>query len=250
MRGTLKREGVLSKVNPYDLFALEEALRIKEKVGGKVTVLSMGPPQAETVIREGLWMGADDGYLLSDRAFAGADTLATSFTLSQALKKIGFDLIIAGMQSTDGDTAQVGPGVAEFLDIPHVSYVREIKEINLDPAGDPRVSGTLTVVSDLGDYLSTCIVKLPCLITVFKEINQPRLPSFKRRKETRDVKVKVLGVDALPRTGPVFYGLDGSPTRVEKIFSPTRQRIQEVWQGDPQSMAAKLYSKLKEMRRL
>jgi len=241
VRGTLRREGVLSKTNPYDLYALEEALRIREKVGGRVTVLSMGPPQAEAVIREAYWMGADEGYLLSDRAFAGADTLATSFTLSRALERLGFDLIVAGMQSTDGDTAQVGPEVSEFLGIPHVSYVREIRDIG---------RGSFTVVSDLGEYLSTVTVELPCLITVCKDLNQPRLPSFRKREETKERKVTVWGARDLPSSGSRYYGLEGSPTRVERVFPPKRERVQEIWEGAPASLAERLYSRLKEMGRL
>ena len=123
---TLIREGVESIINPYDLYALEAALRLKDSVGGKVTLLSMGPPQAETALREALSLGADEAVLLCDRAFAGADTWATSYTLSQAVRKIGqFDLVVCGKQAIDGDTAQVGPGLAERLDIPHVAFVRK-----------------------------------------------------------------------------------------------------------------------------
>lgn len=241
VKGTLKREGVLSKTNPYDLHALEAALKLKEKAGGKVTVISMGPPQAQDVIREAYSMGADDGILLSDRRFAGADTLATSFTLSQAIRKIGFDLVIAGTQSTDGDTAQVGPEVAEFLDIPHVSYVREINRVSNDG---------LLVTSDLGEFFLTVHVKLPCLITVSRELNQPRLPSYRKRKETREKPVTVWGVKDLPATGEVYYGLEGSPTRVEKIFLPERKRVRKIWEGPSQELSEKFYSVLKEMRRL
>ena len=124
-KGVLRREGVDSRMNPYDLYALETALRIKEQIGAEVIVLSMGPKQAEDVIKQAYYMGADSGYLLSDRKFAGADTLATAYTLALGVKKIGdFDLIITGMQTTDGDTAQVGPAVAEFLNLPHISYVK------------------------------------------------------------------------------------------------------------------------------
>ncbi|HHW19232.1 MAG TPA: electron transfer flavoprotein subunit beta/FixA family protein [Firmicutes bacterium] len=243
VKGTLKREGVLSKTNPYDLHALEAALRLKDEVGGEVTVLSMGPPQAEAVIREAYSMGADSGVLLSDRAFAGADTLATSFTLSRAIQKIGFDLVIAGMQSTDGDTAQVGPGVAEILDIPHVSYVREIQKATPE---------ALTVTCDHGDYFLTVEVRLPCLLTVSRDINQPRLPSYRKKKLTKDKPVQVWGRKDLTSydSAEEYFGLDGSPTRVERIFAPERKRVREIWEGTPGDLAGRLYHFLKEAREI
>src|SRR5512139_3353553 len=126
---TLIRDGVPTIINPYDLHALEEGLQIREKSGGKVTVLTMGPPQAENALREAISMGADEAVLLSDRAFAGSDTWSTSYTLAQALKKLGADIIFCGKQAIDGDTAQVGPETAEFLGIPHISYIRKIEEV-------------------------------------------------------------------------------------------------------------------------
>lgn len=309
-RGTLRREGVPAKTNPYDLHALEVAFQIREelekRIGmagssatsgaagrssdadgpsdgdgrrgtrgaegaqAKVTVaaLSMGPPQAEAALRECYWMGADEGFLLTDRAFAGADTLATAFTLSQAAKKIGFDLIIAGMQSTDGDTAQVGPGVAEFLDIPHVSCVRAIGRV------DAR---SIEVTADLGDRYLTQELSLPCLITVTRDLNQPRLPSFRARKETAGRPVVILKPDDLPPLGgpdgsegsdrldgPTgserpemtgqsrgsserYHGLAGSPTRVEKIFPPKVDRVKEKWQGASSELASRLAALLKEV---
>jgi len=239
-RGTLKREGVPAKTNPYDLHALEAALEIRDRLRSfaTVTVVSMGPAQAEAVIRESYWMGADDGVLMTDRAFAGADTLATAFTLSQVVKQIGFDLIIAGMQSTDGDTAQVGPGVAEFLGIPHVSYVRSVSDIG---------AGSLTVVADLGERLLTQEVALPCLITVTRDLNQPRLPSFRKRKETASRAVALVDAGSLPAEGERHYGLAGSPTRVEKVFPPKSERVQETWEGPPAELAARLGALLKRV---
>lgn len=235
-RGTLRREGVAAKTNPYDLHALEAALDLRDRMNASgspsaVTVVSMGPPQAEAVVRESYWMGADDGVLLTDRAFAGADTLATAFTLSQAIRKIGFDLIIAGMQSTDGDTAQVGPGVAEFLGIPHVSYVRAVDGVSPDG---------LTVTADLGERWLTQEVAFPCLVTVTRDLNQPRLPSFRRRKDTAGKPVSLVKADDLPPSGERHLGLAGSPTRVERIFPPKRERVQEMWEGDPKEIAARL----------
>jgi electron transfer flavoprotein beta subunit len=168
--GTLIREGVPSIVNPLDMHAIEAGLRIKEKVGGKLTVITMGPPQAETALREAISMGADDALLLSDRAFAGSDTWATSYTLSRAIEKLGADIIICGKQAIDGDTAQVGPEVAEFLNIPHISYVRKIEDVTKDSI---RVQRLMDEGYDIVE--ST----LPVLLTVVKELNEPRLPSLK-----------------------------------------------------------------------
>ncbi len=239
-RGTLRREGVAAKTNPYDLHALEAALDIRDKLsdGSTVSVISMGPPQAEAVIRESYWMGADGGALMTDRAFAGADTLATAFALSQAVKKQGFDLIVAGMQSTDGDTAQVGPGVAEFLGIPHVSYVRSVESCS---------PGSIEVTADLGDRYLTQQVKLPCLITVTRDVNQPRLPSFRRRKETAGKTVEIVKAVDLPPSEEQHLGLAGSPTRVEKIFPPTRERVREMWEGTSGELAGRLAAFLKEV---
>ena len=164
-KGVLKREGVESKLNIYDTHALEAAVELKERYGGTVTVLSMGPPQAESIIREAYALGADQGYLLSDRAFAGADTLATSYTLSEAIRRLPqADLILCGMQTTDGDTAQVGPGIAELLELPHVSYVSRINRIS---------NGAVEVEADMGDGIELLKVGLPCLLTVTKAVNQP-----------------------------------------------------------------------------
>ena len=266
-RGTLRREGVAAKTNPFDLHALEAALDIKERLlnsgaggvrssaehkagekeaanesqGVTVSVVSMGPPQAEAVIRESYWMGSDGGALMTDRAFAGADTLATAFALSQELKKQGFDLIIAGMQSTDGDTAQVGPGVAEFLGLPHVSYVRSIDAVS---------ENSISVTADLGDRYLSQEVTLPCLITVTRDLNQPRLPSFRKRRETKDRTVdlvKAVDLPELPSTEQPYLGLSGSPTRVEKIFPPKRERVREMWEGPPAELADRLAALLKEV---
>jgi electron transfer flavoprotein beta subunit len=236
-RGTLKREGVPAKTNPYDLHALEAALTLKEHLGGRVTVVSMGPPQAESVIQEAYWMGADAGFLLTDRAFAGADTLATAFALSQVLRTLEYDLIIAGMQSTDGDTAQVGPGVAEFLGIPHVSYVSAFEEAS---------DRSITVTADLGDRLLTQSVSLPCLVTVTQAVNQPRLPSLRKKKEVGGRPVLLKKAIDLPPAERTYYGLAGSATRVEKIFPPKREETREVWDGEPRELALRLARLLEE----
>ena len=168
--GTLIREGVPSIINPDDKHAIEEALQLKEKFGGKVTVISMGPPQAVDALRESKAMGVDDNILLSDRAFAGADTWATSYTLAAAIKKVGeYDIIICGRQAIDGDTAQVGPQVAECLDLPQITYVRKI-----DIEGKK-----LTAERALEDGFERIETQLPALITVIKDLNKPRYPSVR-----------------------------------------------------------------------
>ena len=174
--GVLKRDGIDTKMNPYDLYALETAFNIKEKKGGSISVISMGPPQAMEVIREAFSMGADNGVLISDRKFAGADVLATSYTISQGIRKTGdFDLIICGKQTTDGDTAQVGPEIAEYLGIPHVANVRKILEIEND---------YITVEMDMPNTVEIVEVKYPCLLTVEKDIFEPRLPSYRKKIES------------------------------------------------------------------
>ena len=237
--GTLKRQGVESKMNPYDLYALETALRIKAAHGGRVTALSMGPGQAEAILREAFAMGADSAVLLSDPAFAGSDVLATSRALSQAVMKLGgYDLIICGKQTTDGDTAQVGPETAEFLNIPHASNVTEI--IN--------VSDAIILKTDMGDSVQTIEMPFPCLIAVEKGVYTPRLPSYKLKLEAADRKITVLKLADLFDNDPGNYGLDGSPTRVERIFppEPSTEKIRISGSGD--EVAGLLYAKLKELK--
>jgi len=241
-KGILKREGVDSRINPYDLYALETALRLKEELGGEVIVISMGPPQAQAIIKEAYAMGADIGLLLSDRKFAGADTLATAYTLAQGLKTLGpIDLIITGMQTTDGDTAQVGPGIAEYLNWPHISYVTGI--IKAD-------TKTLTVTTDMFDTVETQLLKLPALITVAKDINQPRLFSYKLKLKTENRAIKILTYKDLAGGEEEFFGLDGSPTQVERIFPPQHDIKQEIWQGSATKLAQCTIAKLKELRYL
>ncbi|WP_143316116.1 electron transfer flavoprotein subunit beta/FixA family protein [Clostridium sp. HBUAS56017] len=238
--GVLKRDGVDSKMNPYDLYALETALRIKEEKGGKVTVISMGPPQAEAVIKEAYMMGADEGVLLSDRKFAGADVLATSYTISQGIKKAGvFDLILCGKQTTDGDTAQVGPEMAEYLKIPHIANVRKIVEVK---------EKSLVVEMDMPNTLEVADVKYPCLLTVEKDIFEPRLPSYKKKIETKDREIKVYGLIDFEDKNENMYGLNGSPTQVERIFPPSINSDKEIWNGSGNELSVKLFNKLKEMK--
>lgn len=238
--GVLKRDGVDSKMNPYDLFALETALRIREKKGGKVLVISMGPPQAAAIIKEAYAMGADEGVLLSDRKFAGADVLATSYTISQGVRKMGdFDLIICGKQTTDGDTAQVGPEMAESLNIPHVANVRKIIEINDD---------SLMVEMDMGETVEISKIKFPCLITVEKDIFQPRLPSYRRKMATESREIKIYSLNDFEDRDEKKYGLSGSPTQVERIFPPPVNTNKEIWKAGDDELTDRLYKKLMELK--
>ncbi|WP_270647090.1 electron transfer flavoprotein subunit beta/FixA family protein [Paeniclostridium hominis] len=240
--GVLKRDGVDSKMNPYDLYALETALRIKKENDAKVKVLSMGPPQAKQVIHEAFMMGADEGALVSDRKFAGADVLATSYTISQGIKKFGdTDLIICGKQTTDGDTAQVGPEIAEFLNIPHVTNVTKLIETK---------ENSIVVEVDMPNTSEICEVKFPCLITVEKEIFQPRLPSFKLKMKTKDKEIPMISLKDFDDKDEKHYGLNGSPTQVLKIFPPTSDIEKEVWTGDGDEIASKLLNKIKELKLL
>ena len=182
--GAMKRLSGETRTNPYDLFALEAALQLREKVGGSVTVLTMGPPQAEEMMRDAYTMGADDAVILSDRKFAGADVLATSYALSQGITAIGdIDLIICGKQTTDGDTAQVGPAIAEHLGIPHAAWVSEIVDAD---------SESIQVKQDLVSVSQTSKIPYPCLITVDKDMCVPRLPSYLLQKQSKDRPVKIM----------------------------------------------------------
>ncbi len=238
--GVLKRDGVDSKLNPYDLYAIETALKMKEQKGAKVNVISMGPPQAAEIIQEAYMMGADNGALLTDRKFAGADVLATAYTLSQGVKKMGnIDLIICGKQTTDGDTAQVGPEMAEFLGIPHVANVRKIVELKDD---------SIVVEMDMPTTIEIADVKFPCLITVEKGIFQPRLPSFKLKMATKDKEIPFYTIEDFDDQNEMNYGLNGSPTQVLKIFPPESNTDHEMWEGTGGDLADRLLSKLKELK--
>lgn len=209
--GTVIRAGVETVVNPLDLYALETALVLKEKFGGTVTVVSMGPPQATKALKEAVAMGCDEAVLVSDRKFGGSDTWATSYTLAQAIKKIGgYDLIIAGERATDGDTAQVGPGIASWLDIPVATYVARIEGM-----ADNRLA-LERLVEDGYQILS---VPLPCLLTVVKEIASPRLPTLGGKIRARQMVIPVYSTENM-ELEPTALGLKGSPTKVVKIDTP------------------------------
>lgn len=238
--GVLKRDGVDSKMNPYDLYALETALRIKKEKGATLKVITMGPPQAKQIIEESFMMGVDEGAIVSDRKFAGADVLATSYTLSQGIKKIGNpDLIICGKQTTDGDTAQVGPEIAEFLNIPHVTNVTKIIEVK---------DKSIVVEVDMPNTLEVCEVEYPCLITVEKDIFQPRLPSFKLRLKTKDREIPMYSLADFEDKNENNYGLNGSPTQVLRIFPPTSNNEKEVLRGSTEEVTDILVGKLKELK--
>lgn len=236
--GVLKRSGVESKMNPYDLFALETAFRIREKTGGEVFCLTMGPPQAESVLREAYMMGADGAILLSDRRFSGSDVLATSHALSQAILKTGpYDLILCGKQTTDGDTAQVGPAIAERLSLPHAAWVNRILDVT---------KTDITLQQDLSESVETAFLPFPCLITVEKDIFSPRLPSYKRKVATRDREINRLSFSDLPDGDEKNYGLSGSPTKVEKIFPPSANEDRILYEGGKEELCDKIYSLLSQ----
>ena len=233
---TLIRQGVECIVNPFDTYALEEAIRLKERVGGKVIVLTMGPPQAESALREAVSVGADEVILVSDRAFAGSDTWATSYTLSQAIRKIGqFHLIICGKQASDGDTAQVGPGISCHLDIPQVTYVKKIEQIDESSAKVERMT------EERYEVIET---PLPCLFTVVKEINEPRLPSLKGKMRAKSASITTWNAADL-KCEPGNIGLEGSPTKVVKIFSPPSREKGQILKGETHEVAGKLVEQLK-----
>ncbi len=242
---TLVREGVASIINPFDVYALEEGIRIKERHGGTVTVLTMGPPQAAEALREAISLGADEAVLVSDRAFAGADTLATAYTLAVAIRKLGeiavgavaagpVDIILMGRQAIDGDTGQVGPGVAENLGIPHITDIRKIEQI---------ADGRIVVERLLEEGYARLATSLPVVLTVVKEINEPRLPSLKgklaaRKKEIPVLKAAELGADA------ERFGLVGSPTQVMKIFTPPKPSGGKKFTGEPAETVGALLAEL------
>ena len=238
--GVLKRNGAASKMNPYDLYALETAMRLKEELGGEVSVITMGPPQAAQVIREAYAMGADHGTLISDRRFGGAGVLATSYTLAQGIKKMGdFDLILCGKQTTDGDTAQVGPEISEWLGIPSVSNVRKITEAD---------GQNITVEMDMPDDIEITRIAYPCLLAVDKDIFQPRLPSYVRKTEKADTEITMLSLDDMDDRDETHYGLNGSPTQVQKIFPPETNHHRELWNEESSILSEKLFQKVKELK--
>jgi len=234
----LIRDGVESITNPFDENAIEAALQLREQHGGKVTVITMGPEQAESSLRDAVAMGADEAVLVCDAAFRGSDTLATSYVLAQAVRKVGaFDLILCGKQAIDGDTAQVGPGLAERLGIPQVTYAIELGV----------EEGRLKARRVLESGFETVEVKLPALVTVVKQINEPRYPGMKgvlraRKAEIGRWDAAAIGADAR------FAGFDGSPTWVVEVFPPQRKAKGERIEGDADAVAARLAEVIEGMQ--
>jgi len=220
---TVIRQGVQAIINPLDLYAIEAALVLKERYDAKVTAISMGPPQAVTALREAVAMGVDEAVLVSDRAFAGSDTWATSYILAGAIKQLGeFDLILCGERATDGDTGQVGPEMAAALDLPVVSYVNHINQLE---------EGSLKVSRLVEDGTEKLSMQLPGVLTVVKEIGEPRLPTFRGKLKAKALELPMLDLEAL-KLDISLIGLKGSPTRVVKIFRPEVVRNCEMFRAE------------------
>ena len=233
---TMSREGVESIMNPFDRHALEEAVRLKEKHGGSVRALSMGPPQAAEVLREAIACGADEGVLVSDRAFAGADTWATSYTLVKAIETIGdADLILCGKQAIDGDTAQVGPGMASRMGRPYVTCVQKTREVG---------QNHIVVERMMDDGYDVVRLPLPALLTVVKDINEPRIPSLKGKMRAKKAEIKTLCAADIGAEEQ-YIGLAGSPTQVVKVFSPEPRGDREIFSGSVDEQVEQLVACLK-----
>ena len=233
----IKRDSVKGIINPYDMYAIEEGLRLKERFGGETIAISMGPPQAESALREAIAMGVDDAILLTDMKFAGSDTLATSYTLSCAIKKIGnFDIIICGKEAMDGSTGQVGPEIAENLKIPFITYVSQIINIENNQIECKRL---------LEDHYEILKSPLPVLITVVKEINEPRIPSLKGLLKSKKAEIKKWGAKDIGGDEERF-GQDGSPTRVIDIWKHTVKKEGRKLSGSAEEMADEILKELKK----
>jgi len=236
---TLVRQGVESIINPFDLFAVEAALRIKDENKARITVITMGPPQAEEALRETLSRGVDDAVLLSDRAFAGSDTWATSTTLAAAVKKLGdIDLICCGKQAVDGDTAQVGPEMATLLDIPYATFVKKIEMMD---------GKNLKVARQTDDGMEVWKLPMPALITVIKEAGEPRLPSLRHKMRAQKAQIPVWGIGDLGLQVE-HVGLTGSYTQVVRVFSPPRRSDRVMIEGTIEEQVEQLFRHLKEAK--
>jgi electron transfer flavoprotein beta subunit len=239
--GVLIRDGNNVKMNPFDLFGLEASFMLKGyDTESKVHAITMGPPSATAVLNEALYMGADEATLISDRRFAGADVLATSYTLSQLIRHIDdYDVIVCGKQTTDGDTAQVGPEIAEFLGIPHIPYVKEIVEVK---------ANSLVLRSAYDDHEEIVEIEMPCLITIEKDMNTPRLPSYRRKQLKKGYQINMVSLKHLEDQNPDHYGLSGSPTQVDEIFPPQKRMETEKVVGSVKEVSKKMFEILKESR--
>lgn len=236
---TLLKTGSDPIMNPLDMYALEEAIRLKEKHQGKVTAIGMGPPEAQDVLKEAIAVGADEGILASDPAFENSDTWATSLILSKVIMKTGqFDLVICGRQSIDGETGQVGPQLAEFLGLPFVGCVSKIEDIS---------AGQMKVVQMVDDGHQIVEMALPAVISVIKEINVPRLPSLRGTMASKKATIPVMNSQSLD-LDPKEVGLSGSPTRIIKAFVPQREAQSELLQGSVEAQVDQLLFKLKEVK--
>lgn len=232
---TLAREGVQSIMNPYDQHALEEAVRLKEVNGGEVTVVTMGPPQAQEMLRQAISCGADRAVLVSDRAFAGADTWATAYTLECAIKHLGnFDLILCGKQAIDGDTAQVGPGIATRMGIGFVTCVQKIREVT---------DSVIVMERMMDDGFDVVSVGCPALLTVVKDINEPRVPSLKGKMKAKKAEIITLTADDIGADQSLI-GLPGSPTKVVDVFPPEPRGERAVFTGSLDEQLDQLVEKL------
>jgi len=239
-RGRIDRTSAPGEINPFDLNALEEAVQTRDQIGGTIITITMGPPQAKSGLRDALSRGADEAFLLVDRVFSGADTLATSYTLASAIRKLGeFDLIICGEKTVDGDTGQVGPMIAEHLGIPHVAYVSKVEEI-----GEKKIK----VVCDMEGDRYLIESDFPMLITVTKDINTPRLPTFSNKLKARNAKVEIWTVAELSSIADqARFGSKGSPTAVRKIVVPREDaRMRKIFRGATDEMVGQIIDALED----
>lgn len=235
---TLMRDGVPSIINPYDLHAIEAGLQIKETAGGTVSVLTMGPPQAENALRDAIAIGADEALLLSDRLFAGSDTWATAYTLAKGIELTGADIILCGKQAIDGDTAQVGPEIAEFLDIPHIAYIRKIVEVN---------ESGIVVQRLMDDGYDVIRSSFPVLLTVVKELNIPRMPSLKGKMAAKKAEIRKMNGSEI-KAEEERLGLKGSPTQVKSIFAPEVKKDRKMLEGSVEVVVDSLIAELKRFK--
>ncbi len=242
---TIMRQGVPAIINPYDLFALEEALRLKDRFGGKVTVITMGPPQAEVALRKALSFGADDAILVTDKSFAGADTLATSYALAATIRQIAkespVDMVFTGKQTIDGDTAQVGPGIAKRMDLQLLTYVSRIVSVDQDKREivvERRAEGGVQVLK----------TSLPCLITMLEGSNQMRFGTMPDMFRAARYEMKFWDKTAAGIEDVTKIGLKGSPTVVNKVFTPSprseKAEMIAVEGGSPADVAVALLAKM------
>lgn len=245
---TLDRRGVPAILNPYDAHAVEEAVRLKNQYGGKVSVLTMGPPQAVAAIRKCIQIGADEGYMISDRAFAGADTLATSYALTKAIEKLSkqepVDLILTGKMTIDGDTGQVGPGIARRLDIPPLTFVKKIESVN-------EKGKEMVVHRKLPDGYEIIQSSLPCLLALEKEINEVSYSPLPNMIRAARYEPTIWSVKDLDDVNIAHLGLKGSPTIVGKMFSPPKPEGGKMIEGSPDQQVKQLVDALfKEKKEL